>query len=59
MRLIRDMGFSKQALYCYSKAYGLDPTNVDALWDRAILAKEIGQMNTVCATPTPRFVLLR
>jgi len=43
------MGFSKQALYCYSKAYSLDPTNVDALWDRAILAKEIGQINTVRA----------
>jgi len=41
------MGFSKQALYCYSKAYSLDPTNVNALWDRAILAKEIGQINTV------------
>lgn len=45
--VIREMGFSKQALYCYSKAYSLDPTNVDALWDRAILAKEIGQMITV------------
>ena len=43
------MGLSKQALYCYSKAYSLDPTNVDALWDRAILAKEIGQINTVRA----------
>ena len=43
------MGFTKQALYCYNKAYSLDPTNVDALWDRAILAKEIGQMNTVRA----------
>ena len=41
------MGFSKQALYCYSKAYSLDPTNVNTLWDRAILAKEIGQINTV------------
>ena len=41
------MGLSKQALYCYSKAYSLDPTNVDALWDRAILAKEMGQINTV------------
>ena len=45
--MIRDLGFSKQALYCYSKAYNLDPTNVDALWDRAILAKEMGQTNTV------------
>jgi len=43
------MGLSKQALYCYSKAYSLDPTNVDALWDRAILAKEMGQINTVRA----------
>ena len=41
------MGLSKQALYCYSKAYSLDPTNVNTLWDRAILAKEIGQTNTV------------
>ena len=49
-RVVRELGFSKQALYCYSKAYGLDPTNVDALWDRAILAKEIGQINTVCVT---------
>ena len=40
------MGFSKQALYCYSKAYGLDPTNVDT-WDRTILAKEMGQINPV------------
>ena len=45
--VLRDMGFSKQALYCYSKAYSLDPTNVNMLWDRAILAKEIGQINTV------------
>jgi hypothetical protein len=48
-RALRDMGFSKQALYCYSKAYSLDPTNVNMLWDRAILAKEIGQINTVRA----------
>jgi len=51
MRAVRDMGLSKQALYCYSKAYSLDPTNVDALWDRAILAKEMGQINTVRAAP--------
>ena len=37
------MGFSKQALYCYSKAYGLDPTNVDT-WDGMILVKEMGQI---------------
>lgn len=51
------MGFSKQALYCYNKAYSLDPTNVDALWDRAILAREIGQMNTVRVTPLILFYL--
>ena len=51
------MGLSKQALYCYSKAYSLDPTNVDALWDRAILAKEMGQINTVRAAPFPVFHL--
>ena len=53
------MGFSKQALYCYSKAYSLDPTNVDALWDRAILAKEIGQLNTVRTGPPVTLVSLR
>lgn len=52
------MGFSKQALYCYSKAYSLDPTNVDALWDRAILAKELGQINTVRAVLSTILVLL-
>ena len=56
---IRDMGFSKQALYCYSKAYSLDPTNVDALWDRAILAKEMGQINTVSVMLSIVSALLR
>lgn len=43
----RTLGYSNQALYCYGKVYSLDSTNVDALWDRAILAKEIGQLKTV------------
>jgi len=38
---------SKQVLYRYNNAYSLDPTNVDTLWDLAILAKEIGQINIV------------
>ncbi|KAG6836328.1 hypothetical protein H0H93_009078 [Arthromyces matolae] len=38
----RELGFNQQALYCYRKVYSLDPTNVDALWDRATLAKEMG-----------------
>ncbi|KAG7095406.1 hypothetical protein E1B28_006157 [Marasmius oreades] len=45
-RQSRDLGFHQQALYCYRKVYNLDPSNVDALWDRAILAKEIGELRT-------------
>ncbi|KAG6897632.1 hypothetical protein C0992_012861 [Termitomyces sp. T32_za158] len=42
----REQGYNQQALYCYRKVYSLDPTNVDALWDRASLAKEIGDLKT-------------
>lgn len=42
----REHGHNQQALYCYRKVYSLDPTNVDALWDRASLAKEIGDFKT-------------
>ncbi|KAG6915765.1 hypothetical protein DXG01_009970 [Tephrocybe rancida] len=42
----REQGYNQQALYCYRKVYSLDPTNVDALWDRASLAKETGDMKT-------------
>ncbi|KAG2040882.1 TPR-like protein [Suillus americanus] len=42
----RDLGYNQQAIYCYSKVYSLDPTNVDALWDRASLAKEINDLRT-------------
>lgn len=45
--LTREMGHHQQALYCYRKVYSLNPDNVDALWDRATLAKEIGDMQTV------------
>ncbi|KAH9997918.1 TPR-like protein [Russula vinacea] len=37
----REMGFNQQALYCYGKVHSLDPSNLNALWDRASLAKEI------------------
>lgn len=47
-QIFRDLGYTQQALYCYRKAYSLDPTNVDALWDRASLAKSIGEYKTVC-----------
>ena len=46
-RQSREHGYNQQALYCYRKVYSLDPTNVDALWDRASLAKEIGDFRTV------------
>lgn len=42
----REHGYNQQALYCYRKVYSLDPTNVDALWDRASLAKEMGDFRT-------------
>ncbi|KAF5378579.1 hypothetical protein D9615_007122 [Tricholomella constricta] len=42
----RELGYHQQALYCYRKVYSLDPTNVDALWDRASLAKETGDLKT-------------
>ena len=43
---LREHGYNQQALYCYRKVYSLDPTNVDALWDRASLAKEMGDFRT-------------
>jgi len=41
------MGYNQQALYCYRKVYSLDPANVHALWERAVLAKNIGEFSTV------------
>ncbi|EIN05645.1 TPR-like protein [Punctularia strigosozonata HHB-11173 SS5] len=40
----REMGYMQQALYCYRKIYSLDPDNVHALWERASLAKEVGDV---------------
>ena len=45
--LVRDLEFNQQALYCYTKLYNLDPENVDALWDRASLAREMGDLRMV------------
>ncbi|KAF4623249.1 hypothetical protein D9613_002332 [Agrocybe pediades] len=45
-RQSRAHGYNQQALYCYRKVYSLDPTNVDALWDRASLGKEMGDLQT-------------
>ncbi|KAI7897057.1 uncharacterized protein EV154DRAFT_597887 [Mucor mucedo] len=33
----------KQAIYCFTKALRLDPTDVDALWDRSFLHKQLGR----------------
>jgi tetratricopeptide (TPR) repeat protein len=49
--ICRDMGYNQQALYCYRKLYSLDPNNVDALWDRASLAKEMGDLRIVRRNP--------
>lgn len=32
-----------QAIYCFSKALVLDPADVDALWDRSFLHKQLGR----------------
>ncbi|KAH6893966.1 hypothetical protein BKA70DRAFT_1160794 [Coprinopsis sp. MPI-PUGE-AT-0042] len=45
-RQSRDLGYNQQALYCYRKVNSLDPENMDAFWDRAALAKEIGDLRT-------------
>ncbi|KAI5117819.1 hypothetical protein M0805_004949 [Coniferiporia weirii] len=40
----RELGLLTQALYCLAKATRLDPDNVLALWDRAALAREVGDL---------------
>lgn len=52
----REHGYNQQALYCYRKVYSLDPMNVDALWDRASLAKEIGDFKIVSTLKEILFV---
>lgn len=42
----RNLGYMQQALYCYRKACTLDPGDINAQWDRAFLAKEIGDLHT-------------
>ncbi|KAJ7640027.1 TPR-like protein [Mycena polygramma] len=45
-RQSRELGYPQQALYCWAKGYHIDPSNVAALWDRAMLAKELGDLPT-------------
>lgn len=35
----------RQAVYCFDKAIGLDPLDVDALWDRSFLQKDLGEID--------------
>ena len=46
----KELGYHQQALYCYGKIYHLDPTNVGALWSRASLAQEIGDLRVARST---------
>ncbi|KAL1745068.1 hypothetical protein HDZ31DRAFT_37197 [Schizophyllum fasciatum] len=46
----RAAGAVQQALYCYAKAYAADPDNVAALWDRAALAREVGDLRAARAS---------
>ncbi|KAJ7266948.1 hypothetical protein B0H12DRAFT_140673 [Mycena haematopus] len=45
-RQSKDLGYYQQALYCWSKLSSLDPANVNAQWDRALLARDIGDLKT-------------
>ncbi|KAJ7648003.1 hypothetical protein FB45DRAFT_1020219 [Roridomyces roridus] len=45
-RQSKELGHHQQALYCWSKVQSIDPSNVAALWDRAMLSKEIGDIKT-------------
>ena len=43
----RERGFKQQSLYCLGKVCGLDGSRLNAFWDRAFLAKELGQPRIV------------
>lgn len=42
----RGFGFLQQALYCFRKACSLNPHDVNAQWERAVVAKELGDLRT-------------
>ncbi|KAJ7064882.1 hypothetical protein C8F01DRAFT_778362 [Mycena amicta] len=42
----KELGYNRQALYCLGKLTSLDPTNVNAQWDRALLSRELGDFKT-------------
>ncbi|KAJ7185570.1 hypothetical protein C8R46DRAFT_382209 [Mycena filopes] len=43
-RQSKDLGYNHQALYCWGKLSSLDPDNVNAQWDRALLARDLGDL---------------
>ncbi|KAJ7927521.1 TPR-like protein [Mycena leptocephala] len=45
-RQSKDLGYNHQALYCWGKLSSLDPANVNAQWDRALLARDMGDLKT-------------
>ncbi|KAF9306517.1 transcription factor TFIIIC subunit tfc4 [Mortierella antarctica] len=36
-QISKDCGYNQQALYCFTKAYAADKTDLDSLWDRSIM----------------------
>ncbi|KAJ7192484.1 hypothetical protein GGX14DRAFT_552972 [Mycena pura] len=45
-RQSKELGYPQQALYCWKKGHRIDRSNVAALWDCAMLAKELGDLRT-------------
>ncbi|KAJ7512667.1 TPR-like protein [Mycena galericulata] len=45
-RQSKELGYNHQALYCWGKLSKLDPSNVNAQWDRALLARDMGDLKT-------------
>ncbi|KAJ6611013.1 TPR-like protein [Mycena sp. CBHHK59/15] len=45
-RQSKNLEYNRQALYCWRKVSSLDPANVNAQWDRASLAREMGDLKT-------------
>ncbi|KAF7318942.1 hypothetical protein HMN09_00230000 [Mycena chlorophos] len=42
----KELGYTRQAIYCLGKLVSLDPTNINAQWDRALLSRELGDYKT-------------
>ncbi|KAF7297042.1 TPR-like protein [Mycena indigotica] len=42
----KELGYPQQALYCWNKGHHVDPSNVAALWDCAMLAQSVNDMKS-------------